>query len=262
MIRRRLDREMIRRGLVRTREDALRLIENRQVLVQGAFAVKPTTLIARDASLHVLPSEHRFVSRGGDKLEGALEDLGVSVEGKRCLDAGAGTGGFTDCLLARGASHVTAVDVGYGDFDWRLRNDPRVTLWERTNLRRAEGDSLGGPFGLVVADLSFISLKMVLDPLVAAGSDADFLLMVKPQFEAPRDEVGEGGIVRDPAVWGRALRAVAAALTERGLRMSAVVPSRVLGARGNQEFFVLARIEGPAGSPEELITGAVDAAAR
>lgn len=184
----------------------------------------------------------RFVSRGGEKLDGALEDLGIDPSGERCLDAGAGSGGFTDCLLQRGASSVVAVDVGYGQFDWRLRNDPRVTLIERTNIRIVDPAVLGGPFGLVVADLSFISLEMVLGVLIAAAGDrGDLLLLVKPQFEAPRNQVPVGGVVRDPQVWKGAIDRIARALSRLGRETTGTAESRVAGAKGNREFFLWAK---------------------
>ncbi|MGH2707492.1 MAG: TlyA family RNA methyltransferase, partial [Actinomycetota bacterium] len=184
----------------------------------------------------------------------------------RCLDVGAAQGGFTDCLLQAGAREVVAVDVGYGDFDWRLRNDSRVRLLERTNIRTLDLSSLGAPFDVVAADLSFISLTLVADRLIeGAASRGDLVLLVKPQFEAPRSEVGPGGIVADPAVWARSLESVTRALGERGLATVAVAPSRLPGARGNREFFVRARRGLPAssapGGRPELIRRAITEAA-
>jgi 23S rRNA (cytidine1920-2'-O)/16S rRNA (cytidine1409-2'-O)-methyltransferase len=243
--RRRLDRELVDRGLAADVEQAHALIGQRRVLVDGAPALSASRLVAGSSSLRVEDAARRFVSRGGTKLEGALEDLGISVTGRRCLDAGAGVGGFTDCLLQRGARSVVAVDVGYGDFDWRLRGDPRVRLLERVNVRTLDAAELGEPFDLIVADLSFISLVAVLDVLVgSAGPGADLLLLVKPQFEAPRGDVGPGGIVDDPRVWEAALSRVGSGLSDRGFATVATVPSRLKGAEGNQEFFLLARREG------------------
>jgi len=182
----------------------------------------------------------RFVSRGGDKLDGALAVFGISVEGKSCLDAGASTGGFTDCLLRRGAALVIAVDVAYGQFAWTLRNDERVHVLERTNVRtldiRATGES---PVDVVVADLSFISLRSVRDALIAASAeDADLVLLVKPQFEAPRADVERGGVVRDPVVWIDTMRRVADAYREAGCSLSGATPSSLVGPAGNREFFL------------------------
>src|SRR5437879_289755 len=185
--RRRLDRELVNRGLAQDESDALGLIADRRVLVDGAPALGPSRMVATSDQVVVLRPPPDFVTRGGRKLAGALDDFGIAVEGRRCLDVGAGAGGFTDCLLQRGAREVVAVDVGYGDFDWSLRNDARVRLLERVNVRTADPSLLGPPFDVAVADLSFISLVAVLDPLVeAAAPGADFVLLVKPQFEAPR----------------------------------------------------------------------------
>lgn len=257
MKRRRLDLELIARGLAATEQQARDLIDDRRVVVGGSLAVRPSTLVALGDDIR-LSAPSRFVSRGGDKLDAALDDLGVDVEGRRCLDGGAGSGGFTHCLLTRGAAEVVAVDVGYGQFDWSLRADPRVRLLERTNLRLVDPAALGAPFGVVVADLSFISLALVLPTLDAsAAPSADFVLLVKPQFEAPAADVGEGGIVRDPEVWRRSIASVVAALEERGLGAAGIVPARPRGARGNQEFFVHARRDA-APADDRLVGAAVE----
>lgn len=262
MKRRRLDLELVARGLAATEQDARDLIAGRKIAVAGSLDVRPSTLVATRDDVR-LAAPPRFVSRGGDKLDAALGDLGVDVAGCRCLDAGAGSGGFTHCLLLRGAAEVVAVDVGYGQFDWRLRKDPRVRLLERMNIRLADPSLVlagGGPFDVVVADLSFISLALVLPTLAAsAGPGADFVLLVKPQFEAPAADVGEGGIVRDPGVWRRAISSAAGALEQHGLGVAGIVPARPRGARGNQEFFVHAR----AGAPpvdDRLVGTAVESA--
>jgi len=182
----------------------------------------------------------RFVSRGGDKLDRALDVFGVPVEGRSCLDAGASTGGFTDCLLRRGAAHVIAADVSYGQFAWTLRNDDRVHVLERTNVRALDLDSVGEqPVDLVVADLSFISLCVVRDALIAScAPGADLVLLVKPQFEAARTHVERGGVVRDPAVWAATMRRVADAYRDAGCSLRGATPSPLVGPAGNREFFL------------------------
>jgi 23S rRNA (cytidine1920-2'-O)/16S rRNA (cytidine1409-2'-O)-methyltransferase len=244
--RRRLDRELVDRGLASGEQEAERLIGQQRILVDGAPALQASSLVAGSSSLRVLDAARSYVTRGGVKLAGALDDFGLDPRGRRCLDAGAGAGGFSDCLLQRGAAEVVAVDVGYGDFDWSLRNDPRVRLLERCNIRTADSALLGTAFDLVVADLSFISLVAVADSLVGVTAPGgDLLLMVKPQFEAPRDDVGAGGIVEDAAVWAAAVQKVAGALWARGVGTAGVRPSRLRGAEGNQEFFVHGRFDAP-----------------
>jgi 23S rRNA (cytidine1920-2'-O)/16S rRNA (cytidine1409-2'-O)-methyltransferase len=257
--RRRLDLELIARGLATTPEAARDLIHGGRVLVGGSLAVRPSTMVAVADNISVVEPP-RFVSRGGDKLDAALDDLGVAVAGRRCLDAGAGSGGFTDCLLARGAAEVVAVDVGYGQFDWRLRADPRVRLFERTNVRLAAPEELGAPFDVVVADLSFIGLRRVAGVLVrSAAASADLVLLVKPQFEAPAADVGPGGVVRDPAVWRTAVEDVARTLAGEGVGVAGIAAARPPGARGNREFFVHARRDAGA-PPPALIDAAVESA--
>lgn len=240
--RRRLDQELVSRGMAASLEDAGRAIDARTVVVDDAPALRSGTLVARGARIGIRRAR-RFVSRGGDKLVGALEDLALDVSGQRCLDAGAGSGGFTDCLLQAGAAHVTAVDVGYGQFDWSVRTDERVTLHERTNLRSLPGalGALHPPFDLIVADLSFVSLRSMAPVLaeLSAGR-ARLLLLVKPQFEAHADQVGQGGVIVDPQVWEEVLVSVIETLDGCGLGTERVVASRVKGAAGNQEFFLMA----------------------
>src|SRR5438445_323191 len=244
--RRRLDRELVDRGLASGEHEAQRLIAEQRILVDGAPALQPSSLVAGSSRVDVLGPPRSYVTRGGVKLAGALDDFALDPQGLRCLDAGAGAGGFTDCLLQRGAAEVVAVDVGYGDFDWSLRNDPRVRLLERLNIRTADPALLRPPFDLVVADLSFISLVAVLDRLVpATAPGGDLLLLVKPQFEAPRHDVGAGGVVDDPAVWAAAVQKVAGALWARGVGTAGVRPSHLRGAEGNQEFFVRGRFDAP-----------------
>jgi 23S rRNA (cytidine1920-2'-O)/16S rRNA (cytidine1409-2'-O)-methyltransferase len=202
-----------------------------------------------------------YVSRGGTKLERALDTFDVRVEGRRALDAGASTGGFTDCLLRRGASRVIAADVSYGQLAWTLRNDERVRVLERTNVRALDLGAAGEePVELVVADLSFISLQKVRDALLAASTaDADLVLLVKPQFEARRDRVERGGVVRDPGVWRDAMRAVAAAYREAGCGLLGATPSPLVGPAGNREFFLHLR-RGVPGAGDSVIDRAVEEA--
>ncbi|HLJ08339.1 MAG TPA: TlyA family RNA methyltransferase, partial [Acidimicrobiia bacterium] len=229
--RRRLDRELVVRGLAADRDEALALVADQRVLVDGAPALTPDRLVGGQADMHVLRPARAYASRGGEKLAGALDDLGLSPAGRRCLDAGAGHGGFTDCLLQRGANSVVAVDVGYGDLDWTLRTDPRVQVIERCNIRTADPAELGAPFDLVVADLSFISLAAVAGVLTGATApEGDLLVLVKPQFEAPPSDVEAGGIVTDPEVWAATIRTVAAAFRERGLGTAGLAASRLKGA--------------------------------
>lgn len=238
MSRRRLDAELVNRGLATDLDEAHRVIACRVVLVDGAPALKAGTLVAGASSI-VLNSPKEFVSRGGVKLQGALRDFALDVTGMNCLDAGAGSGGFSDCLLKAGAAGIVAVDVGYGQFDYRLRTDSRVTLFERTNLRSLTPQF--GRFDLIVADLSFLSLTSLARTFKElAEPSATCLLLVKPQFEAPVDEVGPGGIVTEPLTWERAITAVVAALEDEGLGTVSIAASRLKGATGNQEFFVLA----------------------
>lgn len=257
MNRRRLDRELVSRGLAVDSREAKGLIEAQRVLVDGSFASNFAAMVSAASAIRVVPPKRKFVSRGGLKLDGALEDLQIDVKGRKCLDAGAGAGGFSDCLLQRGAASVTAVDVGYGQLDWSLRSDPRVTVIERTNLRTADPKSLGSPYDLVVADLSFISIDAVADNLTKLlAATGELIVLTKPQFEAPVDQVGPGGIVRDPAVWEMTIEIVAAAIQRQGLSVAGVAASRIKGAEGNQEFFLWAR-RGDESSTKELIREAV-----
>jgi 23S rRNA (cytidine1920-2'-O)/16S rRNA (cytidine1409-2'-O)-methyltransferase len=238
-MRRRLDTELVRRGLVRTRSAAADAIRAGAVVVQGNPASKAGTLVAPDESVALIAASRRFVSRGGEKLDAALERFAIDVAERLALDAGASTGGFTDVLLRRGARHVIAVDVGYGQLDWSLRGDERVTVMERTNVRSLRPDSLAYRPELVVVDVSFISLRAVLPALAdVAAVTADFVLLVKPQFEAGRQDVGSGGVVRDPDVWARALHAVGDACTAVGLSPRAAMASPVTGPAGNVEFLL------------------------
>ncbi|WGL50516.1 TlyA family RNA methyltransferase [Nocardioides sp. BP30] len=254
----RLDAELVRRRLARSREHASDLIAAGRVTVGGARATKPATGVTTDAAIVVRddPDDPDYASRGGHKLAGALEvfaRLGLSVEGRRCLDAGASTGGFTDVLLRRGAREVVAVDVGYGQLVWRLQQDPRVVVHDRTNVRELTPELIGGPVEVVVGDLSFISLELVLDALLGVTSaDGDLALMVKPQFEVGKDRVGRGGVVRDPGLRAEAVNAVAAAAARRGWGAQAVTTSPLPGPSGNVEFFLWLRRTAAAVTPEQI----------
>ena len=247
----RLDAELVRRGLARSREHAAELVAAGRVTIGGAAASKPATGVTTDAAIVVRddPDRPDYVSRGGHKLAGALdafEPAGLDVRERRCLDAGASTGGFTDVLLRRGAREVVAVDVGYGQLAWSLRQDPRVVVHDRTNIRDLDLDVVGEPVEVVVGDLSFISLTLVLDALVSVTApDGDLVLMVKPQFEVGKDRVGKGGVVRDPGLWTSAVAGVADAAEQRGWGAVGVTPSPLPGPSGNVEFFLWLR-RGPA----------------
>ncbi|MGH2791808.1 MAG: TlyA family RNA methyltransferase [Actinomycetota bacterium] len=242
----RLDAELVRRGLASSRAEARRAIEEGIVLVKGMPTARVATMVSPSDPIALTGEGRRFVSRGGDKLDGALDRLDVVVKDRRWLDAGASTGGFTDRLLRGGATAVIAADVGYGQLDWGLRNDERVTVLERTNVRTlTPGDLPWRPDG-VVADLSFISLTLVLPALAdVVATEGDFVLMVKPQFEVGKDRVGRGGVVKDPALWTEAVERVVASGAERGLVLAGATASDVIGPAGNREFFVHLSRRGP-----------------
>jgi 23S rRNA (cytidine1920-2'-O)/16S rRNA (cytidine1409-2'-O)-methyltransferase len=247
----RLDAELVRRGLARSREHASELIAAGRVSVNKAVATKPATGVTTDSDLVVREDQSSpdYASRGGHKLAGALavfKPLGLQVDGRRCLDAGASTGGFTDVLLREGAREVVAVDVGYGQLVWALRNDPRVRVHDRTNIREIDTDVVGGPVDLVVGDLSFISLALVLDALIGVTTpDGDLVLMVKPQFEVGKDRLGKGGVVRDLGHRADAVVAVAESAARRGWGAHAVTTSPLPGPSGNVEFFLWLRAGDP-----------------
>jgi 23S rRNA (cytidine1920-2'-O)/16S rRNA (cytidine1409-2'-O)-methyltransferase len=239
-----LDAELVRRGLARSRDHAAELIAAGRVTLRGTVAQKPATAVDADAPVLVRADadDPNYASRGAHKLVGALDEFGIAIEGRRCLDAGASTGGFTDVLLRRGAAVVVAADVGRGLLDWRLRTDDRVIVHDRTNVRSLTPEEIGGPVDLVVADLSFISLTLVLPALIACTTkDADLLPMVKPQFEVGRDRLGRGGVVRDPAARAQAVVDVAAVAGESGWLTAGVVASELPGPAGNVEFFLWLR---------------------
>jgi 23S rRNA (cytidine1920-2'-O)/16S rRNA (cytidine1409-2'-O)-methyltransferase len=236
-VRRRLDTELVRRGLVGSRSRAAEEIRAGHVLVGGAPAQTPARQVAPSESIALTGPAPRYVSRGGEKLAAGLERFGIDVTGRRVLDAGASTGGFTDCVLQAGALEVVAVDVGHGQLAWSLRNDPRVRVLERRNLRYVRAEDLGGAVDLAVVDLSFISLRRVASALVeCTRPGGEIVALVKPQFEAGRAEVGKGGIVRDPEVHRRVLVEVTSDLAAAGLTPVDVMPSPLRGADGNVEF--------------------------
>jgi 23S rRNA (cytidine1920-2'-O)/16S rRNA (cytidine1409-2'-O)-methyltransferase len=240
----RLDAELVRRGLARSREHAVALIAEGRVAVAGTAATKPATGVEAGTPVVVRtdPDAPSWVSRGAHKLLGALAAFPVDVEGRRALDAGASTGGFTEVLLSRGAAEVVAVDVGYGELAWSLRTDDRVVVHERTNVRTLTPEAIDGPVDVVVADLSFISLRLVLPALTAcAREDADLLPMVKPQFEVGRARLGAGGVVRDPEHRVQAVLEVAEAAASLGWGTTGVVASPLPGPAGNVEFFLWLR---------------------
>ena len=262
----RLDAELVRRGLARSREQAGELVAAGLVAVAGQRASKPATQVARDAPITVTETdEPGYVSRGGHKLAGALAVFGgfrgvappgqhsadLVVEGRNALDAGASTGGFTDVLLRAGAAHVVAADVGYGQLAWSLRTDPRVTVMDRVNVRTL-GPVTPVP-DLVVADLSFISLTLVLPALVTAATpEADFVLLVKPQFEVGKGRVGAGGVVRDTTDRSASIQKVAGAAAGLGLGVQGITASPLPGPAGNVEYFLWLRRDAPPLDEERL----------
>jgi 23S rRNA (cytidine1920-2'-O)/16S rRNA (cytidine1409-2'-O)-methyltransferase len=265
--RRRLDAEMVRRGLSSGRAQACELIAAGKVTVGGAPAVKPARLVDAGEPIEVLDDRPRFVSRGGVKLDGALERFSIDVAGRRVVDVGSSTGGFTDCVLQRGAAGVVAIDVGRNQLHERLRSDPRVDVHEQTNVRTLDPADVGGPGDLVVADLSFISLRTVAAPILQLAADgAELVLLVKPQFEAGKQEADRGrGVIRDPDVWRRTLDEVANELSGVGAAIMGVMVSPITGGDGNVEFFLHGRHGGRACTEAQWQTArdaAVDEAGR
>lgn len=244
--RRRLDADLVRRQLVSSRTEAQEMIDLGRVLVNGAVADKASRLVDPADAVLIEGPPPRFVSRGGEKLAAALDAFHVDATGRRVLDAGASTGGFTDCLLQSGASQVVALDVGHGQLHPRIRHDERVTVIERFNVRDVTSDAIGGPVDLVVADLSFISLTLVARALLGVCTEgADVVVLVKPQFEAGRRDVARGrGVIVDPDVRQRAVDDVTAAFQEAGAEIRGVIESPIRGAEGNKEFLVHAVAHG------------------
>jgi 23S rRNA (cytidine1920-2'-O)/16S rRNA (cytidine1409-2'-O)-methyltransferase len=254
----RVDAELVRRGLARSRQQAAELIGAGRVRIDGLPAVKPGTAVAVTAALTVADGERGWVSRGAHKLIGALDAFGIAVEGRRCLDAGASTGGFTEVLLDRGAAEVVAADVGYGQLAWSLRSDPRVVVVERTNVRDLSPAAIGGQVDLVVADLSFISLATVLPALAGcAWPAADIVPMVKPQFEVGRGQVGSGGVVHDPALRAGSVLAVARRAGELGWHTVGVTASPLPGPSGNVEYFLWLRAQTDRPLSDDVLVDAV-----
>lgn len=261
----RLDVELVRRGLARSRDHAAELVAQRRVRVGGVTATKPATGVEPDTPLLVRGTEDEpnWVSRGARKLLGALDGLisgGPAVAGRRCLDAGASTGGFTDVLLRRGAREVVALDVGYGQLAWSLRTDQRVRVHDRTNVRTVQPQDIGGAVDLTVADLSFISLRLVLPALLrCATPEGDLLPMVKPQFEVGRERLGTGGVVRDPLLRAQAMLDVLAVAADLGLCLLDAIASPLPGPAGNVEYFLWLRRgqADPLRPAEELVRAAV-----
>lgn len=250
--RRRLDAELVRRGLAPSRERAQNEIAAGRVLVGGAPTLKASRMVDPAEAVVVLGPPPRFVSRAGVKLEGAIERFGLAdrFDGARVLDVGASTGGFTDCALQCGAREVIALDVGHNQLHERIRSDPRVVNLERTNVRSADPELLGGPVDLVVGDLSFISLRLVLGPIFTlCRPGAVYVLLVKPQFEAGRTEAARGkGVITDPEIWARVLDEVLSAIIELGAAIMGVMVSPITGSDGNVEFIVTGRAPDPMNS--------------
>jgi 23S rRNA (cytidine1920-2'-O)/16S rRNA (cytidine1409-2'-O)-methyltransferase len=237
----RLDKLLVDRGLVASRERARALILAGAVLVNEEPVDKAGALIAEGAAIRIRGEDHPYVSRGGVKLKRALDIFGIRVEGLSALDVGASTGGFTDCLLQDGARRVYAVDVGYGQIAWKLRNDPKVILFERTNIRHFQGVGVEEPVDIAVIDTSFISLKLVIPSVLQFVREGGTILaLVKPQFEVGKGEVGKKGVVRDPAVHLRVVGELAAFFAEQGLSVRGTCESPLTGPEGNKEFFIWA----------------------
>lgn len=242
----RLDAELVRKKMVSSRQEALEMIAAGRVLVNGSVASKPSHMVAPADSLHLEGPPRRFVSRGGDKLLAGLEHFHVSVEGCTALDAGASTGGFTDCLLQHGAKSVVAVDVGHGQLHPRIRDDARVRVLEKCNIRSASADMIGGPFDLVVADLSFISVVKVIPRLVSFLKEGGHLIvLIKPQFEVGRADASRGrGVISDPDLHVRVCETVVSTCESNGVDVTGVIPSPILGQEGNKEFLLHGVVRG------------------
>ena len=258
--RRRLDAELVRRELAASRSQAQELIASRRVLVGGAVAEKAARQVDPGDPIALVGDGPRFVSRGGDKLAAALERFELEIAGRRVVDAGSSTGGFTDCVLQAGARTVVAIDVGRNQLHERMRADPRVMVHEQTNVRGLDPALVGGPGDVVVGDLSFISIRTVLDALLALTVETgDLVLLVKPQFEAGKAEADRGrGVIRDPIVWARTLTEVCTALQDRGAAIMGAMASPITGGDGNVEFLVHARRRGaPAADVDALVAGAL-----
>ncbi|MGH7897588.1 MAG: TlyA family RNA methyltransferase [Candidatus Binatia bacterium] len=235
----RLDVQLVTLGLARSREEAQRLILAGEVRIGDRIAAKPSEKVSADVAVALERRRSRFVSRGGEKLEGALRAFGYDVRGLVALDVGASTGGFSDCLLRRGVRRVYALDVGYGQLDWSIRRDPRVVVIERKNVRDLDADAFAEPIELAVVDVSFISLGLVLPKLVeVVAAGAKIVALVKPQFEVGKGKVGKGGVVRDPDLQAEAVEGVRQRARQLGLVERGFVESPLRGPKGNREFFL------------------------
>ncbi len=242
----RLDHLLVRQGLAQSRDVAVRMILAGEVKVNGTIVDKPAKSILVDATIEIPKHSARFVGRGGDKLAAALEACSIDPQGMVCLDVGCSTGGFTDCLLQRGAARVYAVDVGYGQFDWRLRQDPRVVLIERTNIRYIDPSTIPEPVGLVVIDVSFISLTKVLPPIIQFLSlGARVIALVKPQFEVGKGQVGRGGIVRDESQRQEVLQRIIRFAANVGLQTAQTLDCPIKGKKGNHEILAIFEFVSP-----------------
>ena len=251
-LRRRLDTELVERGLATSRAAAQDVISRGLVAVEGVPTPKPATMVSSNQGVAMVPGDRRWVSRGGEKLDAALRAFGLEIGGLRCLDVGASTGGFTHVLLARGAESVVALDVGYGQLAWNLRRDPRVRVVERTNFRHVDPAAIGAPFDAIVVDVSFIGIEAIARKLHDCGSvGTELVVLVKPQFEVGKERVQRGGLVTDPAAHRDAISGVAAALTDHGWAPTSLIASPITGTKGNREFLLHA-VHG--GSPS--LTGA------
>jgi 23S rRNA (cytidine1920-2'-O)/16S rRNA (cytidine1409-2'-O)-methyltransferase len=235
----RLDLAVLNRGLAASRQRARALIMSGKILVNRKLIDKPGVPVADQDEILLKGDDHPFVSRGGLKLEAALRAFEVVVADKVCLDVGASTGGFTDCLLQHGARKVYAVDVGYGQLAWKLRQDPRVTVLERTNIRHLPFETVGEPVDLITIDVSFISLRIVVPAVLQfMNQDAAILALIKPQFEVGKGQVGKGGVVRDPTLHQQVLEELTAFFSRTPLSVAGVIDSSILGPKGNKEFFI------------------------
>ncbi|MBI5673361.1 MAG: TlyA family RNA methyltransferase [Nitrospirae bacterium] len=242
----RCDHVLAARGLAQSRDAAVRMILAGKVRSNGAIIDKPSRVIPVDAVIEMIGETQPFVSRGGEKLEAALDAYLIAPHGLICLDVGCSTGGFTDCLLKRGAAKVYAVDVGYGQFDWRLRQDPRVVLSERTNIRYLPPSAIPDPVDLVVIDVSFISLTKVLPPILPfLRAPARVIALIKPQFEVGKGQVGRGGVVRDDAQRAEAVQRIVQFAADKGLKTMGTVASPIKGKKGNQEILAIFEYDTP-----------------
>jgi 23S rRNA (cytidine1920-2'-O)/16S rRNA (cytidine1409-2'-O)-methyltransferase len=240
----RLDRALVEKGVVRSRQRARSMIMAGKILVNKLPVDKSGFLVSINDNIELKEKDIPYVSRGGLKLEAALNSLELHIEECICLDVGASTGGFTDCLLQHGAARVYAVDVGYGQLAWKLRQDPRVVVIERTNIRHTPVEAVREPVDIVTIDVSFISLKIVVPAVIAyLKKDARILALIKPQFEVGRDKVGKGGVVRDAALHTEVIENLSAFFMKKGFWCEKTFPSPILGPKGNREFFIPLRYD-------------------